>query len=80
MKIDDQFYHFDACMGDSILDEIAIKSGVKKLFKIDGINYNFLCVSTEDILITRSIEDIAVLPECTTSLSKDLLKSWPALL
>lgn len=75
VKIDDQFYHFDACLGDSILDEIAIKSGVKKLFKIDGINYNFLCVSTEDILITRSIEDIAVLPECTTSLSKDLLKS-----
>lgn len=75
VKVDNEYYHFDACFGDSILDNVAIKSGVQELFKIDGINYNFLCVSTEEILRTRTIEDITTLPDCPNSWSKTLINS-----
>ena len=75
VKVDNEYYHFDACFGDSILDNVAIKSGVLELFKIDGINYNFLCVSTDEILRTRSIEDITTLPDCPNSWSKTFVKS-----
>ena len=75
VKVDNEYYHFDACFGDSILDNVAIKSGVQKLFKIDGINHNFLCVSTDEILKTRSIEDITTLPDCPNSWSKALINS-----
>ena len=76
VKVDNEYYHFDACFGDSILDNVAIKSGVQELFKIDGINYNFLCVSTDEILRTRSIEDITTLLDCPNSWSKTLIKSF----
>lgn len=75
VKVDNEYYHFDACFGDSILDNVAIKSGVQELFKIDSINYNFLCVSTDEILRTRSIEDITTLPDCPNSWSKTLINS-----
>ena len=75
VKVDNEYYHFDACFGDSILDNVAIKSGVQELFKIDGINYNFLCVSTAEILRTRSIEYITTLPDCPNSWSKTLINS-----
>ena len=73
VKVYNEYYHFDACFGDSILDNVAIKSGVKELFKIDGANYDFLCVSTNEILRTRSIEDITTLPDCPNSWSKALI-------
>lgn len=75
VKVDNEYYHFDACFGDSILDNVAIKSGVQKLFKIDGINYKFLCVSTDEILRTRTIEDITTLPDGPNSWSKTLINS-----
>lgn len=75
VKVSNEYYHFDACFGDSILDNVAIKSGVQELFKIDGINYNFLCVSTDEILRTRTIEDISSLPDCPNSWSKTLINS-----
>ena len=75
VKVSNEYYHFDACFGDSILDNVAIKSGVQELFKIDGINYNFFCVSTDEILRTRSIEDITTLPDCPNSWHKTFVKS-----
>ena len=75
IKVGKEYYHFDACFGDSILDNVAIKSGVQELFKIDGINYKFLCVSTDEILRTRSIEDITTLPDGPNSWSKTLINS-----
>lgn len=75
VKVDNEYYHFDACFGDSILDNVAIKSGVQELLKINGINYNFLCVSTDEILRTRSIEDITTLPDSPNSWSKTLINS-----
>ena len=75
VKVDNEYFHFDACFGDRILDNVAFQSGVQELFKIDGINYNFLCVSTNEILRTRSIEDITTLPDCPNSWSKALINS-----
>ena len=75
VKVDNEYYHFDACFGDSILDNVAIKSGVQELCKIDGINYNFLCVSTDEILRTRTIEDITTLPDSPNSWYKTFVKS-----
>ena len=75
VKVDNEYYHFDACFGDSILDNVAIKSGVQELLKINGINYNFLCVSTDEILRTRTIEDITTLPDSPNSWSKTLINS-----
>lgn len=75
VTVNNQSYHFDACFGDSILDGIALKSGVKELFNVEGINYNFLCISTDEMLETRSIEEVATLPACPTSWSKNLIKS-----
>ena len=75
VKVDNEYYHFDACFGDSILDNVAIKSGVQELLKINGINYTFLCVSINEILRTRTIEDITTLPDCPNSWSKTLINS-----
>ena len=59
-----------------ILDNVAIKSGVQELLKINGINYNFLCVSTDEILRTRTIEDITTLPDCPNSWPKTSINSF----
>ncbi len=67
--VDNQWYHFDACFGDIVLDDIALKSGVEKLVNIGGINYNFLCTSTSEIWKTRSIETVELLPVCNASWS-----------
>lgn len=75
VKVDNEHYHFDACFGDSILDNVALKSSVQELFKIDDINYNFLGTSTDEMLKTRSIEDIETLPECPISWSRNLIIS-----
>ena len=75
VKVDNEYYHFDACFGDSILDSVALKSGIQELFKVNGINYNFLCASTDEMLKTRSIEDIETLPECPISWSTNLIIS-----
>ena len=72
VNIDGMHYHFDACLGDSTLDAIAQISGVQHLIKCDGINLNFLCVSTCEILKSRNIEDIDSLPYCEHSWSISL--------
>lgn len=75
VKVDNEYFHFDACFGDSIWDNVAIKSGIQELFKIYDINYNFLCASTDEILRTRSIEDIETFPECPISWSRNQIIS-----
>ena len=67
--IDDQWYHFDACFGDIVLEDVALKSGVENLVNIGGVNYNFLCASTNEVLKTRSIEAKELLPVCDMSWS-----------
>lgn len=75
VKYDNRYYHFDACFGDRILDGVALHSGVEELFTIDGVNYNFLCISTHEMLKTRLIEDVVTLPSSLTSWSKEVVRS-----
>ncbi len=74
VEVENQYYHFDVCLGDITLDEVIQRSGEKSLIKIDGVNYNFLCISTDKILKTRSIEDIETLPLCRESLSQSRIE------
>lgn len=75
VKYGNQYYHFDACFGDRILDGVALHSGIEELFIIDGVNYNFLCISTHEMLKTRIIEDVVTLPSSLTSWSKEVVRS-----
>lgn len=75
VKIDDLYYHFDACFGDSILDGVAKMAGAQELYKVGNINYNFFCISTNDISRTRSIEDKNDLPQCNHSLHHNVIES-----
>ena len=71
VKADNHYYHFDVCFGDCVLNDVARMTGVQQFHEIDGINYNFLCVSTEEILKSRSIEEADSLPECPASWSRE---------
>lgn len=71
IEIEGKYYHFDACFGDSTLDDIMRKIGVSKPFKNNGINYNFFCTSTNKISHTRSIEDKTSLPLAERSLTTE---------
>lgn len=75
VKVEGQYYHFDACLGDRTLDDVIEKAGISNLLKIENINYNFLCVSTDEISRTRIIEDKDSLPLCETTWSVNKLKT-----
>ena len=70
VKSDDRYHHFDSSLGGNTFDDIVAQAGIDGLLKIEGVNYAFLCKSTEDILKTRSIEEIESLPQCQ--------ESWPS--
>lgn len=74
IQIEGQYYHFDVCLGDSVLDNVIKMAGVQVFHKIEGINYNFFCVSTDEILKTRSIENEESLPQCKSSLPQRLVE------
>lgn len=74
VKADNVYYHFDACFSDCVLNDVARNAGVKQFLEIDGINYNFLCISTEEVLKTRNIEEDFAVPECPNSWSKEIIE------
>ena len=69
IKVNQQYYHLDICLGDSELENTLRKAGATAILKIGSNNYNCFCVSTQEILKTRSIEDIETLPACPSSLN-----------
>lgn len=79
VRLEGEYYHFDACLADSSLESVVRNAGLQDLYQVDGINYNFLCVSTPEILLTRTIEDPEALPECPESLDKDSIRQLAAL-
>lgn len=62
--IDNQYYHVDATWGDASYlvdqEEEAQKEGV------GGINYDYLCITTEEIERTHVIDSLVPLPPCTS--------------
>lgn len=73
VRLEGEYYHFDACLADSSLESIVRNAGLQDLYQVDGINYNFLCVSTPEILLTRTIEDMDTLPESHQSLPREVV-------
>ena len=65
VKVNNQYYYLDATWGDaSYLFQLQEE---QKIENIPAINYDYLCVTTEEILRTHSLENPVVLPECESS-------------
>lgn len=69
--IQGRYYHLDICLGDLSLEDVIKKAGATSLRCYGGYNYNCFCVSTGEILKTRTIEDVESLPLCDSTLPTD---------
>ena len=69
--IQGRYYHLDICLGDLSLEDVIKEAGATSLRRYGDYNYNCFCVSTEEILKTRSIEDVESLPLCDSTLPTD---------
>ena len=65
------YYHLDICLGDLTLEKVLMKAGSTTVNHYGDYNYNCFCVSTEEILKTRSVEDVETLPPCDSNLHSD---------
>ena len=72
--IQGRYYHLDICLGDLSLEDVMKKAGTATIRRYGDNNYNCFCVSTEEILKTRSIEDVESLPLCDSTLPTDEVK------
>jgi hypothetical protein len=70
VNIEGIFYHIDASFGDQSSNRLLSKSGIKDIWEINGINYNFFCVSTETIMKSRTIEDLGKTPSSNADFSR----------
>lgn len=66
--VEGSHYQVDICLGDLSLEDILLRSGATTVKHYGDYNYNCFCVSTDEILKTRSIEDIDTLPLCDKNL------------
>ena len=71
VKINNTYYHVDVCLGDALLNSIIFKTGIHDIWELGGINYNFFCVSTDEIIKSRTIEDMGDLPLSVNSLKRE---------
>ena len=63
VKIDGEYYYMDATWGDaSYLMEEDDASNIKS--SLPDINYDYLCVTTEQIMRTHSIQSEVPMPDC----------------
>lgn len=64
VKVNNQYYHLDATWGDaSYLMQQQEDAGIKNT---PAINYDYLCVTTEEILRTHSLGELIPLPQCNS--------------
>lgn len=61
VQVDGSFYYVDTTWGDASY-QMEDGSGESTL---PEINYDYLCVTTEDLLRTHSIDSVVTMPECT---------------
>lgn len=71
VNIEGRYYHLDICLGDLSLEDVLKKAGTTSIRRYGDYNYNCFCVSTDEILKTRSIEDVETLPLCDSTLPTD---------
>lgn len=77
--VESQYYHLDVCLGDLNLEDVLKKAGTTTLRRYGDYNYNCFCVSTDEILKTRSIEDVETLPLCDNNLYTDEIERLSAI-
>lgn len=68
VNIEGHYYHLDVCLGDLVLEDVLKRAELTAIQRYDTYNYNCFCVSTNEILKTRSIEDVETLPLCDSNL------------
>lgn len=68
VDIDGHYYHLDVCLGDLTLEDVLNGAGITAMQRYGDYNYNCFCVSTDEILKTRSIEDVETLPLCDSNI------------
>ena len=59
VNIEGRYYHLDICLGDLSLEFVMKQAGASYIRHYGDYSYNCFCVSTDEILKTRSIEDLA---------------------
>lgn len=63
VQVDGQYYYVDTTWGDASY-QIDLKDEIDDVPTLD-INYDYLCVTTEQISKTHSINNVVGLPQCT---------------
>lgn len=63
VRIDGQYYYVDTTWGDASYQAVGAAADYPAE-KIPTINYDYLCVSTEQISLTHTLDNVVELPEC----------------
>lgn len=62
VKVNNQYYYLDATWGDA--SYLVQLQEDREIQNTPSINYDYLCVTTEEILRTHSLGDLMPLPQC----------------
>ena len=65
VRIDGEYYYVDTTWGDASYQAVGASTGHPGE-KIPTINYDYLCVSTEQMNLTHTLDNVVELPECTS--------------
>lgn len=65
VRINDKYYYVDTTWGDASYQAVGGTTGYPGE-KIPTINYDYLCVSTEQMNFTHTLDNVVDLPECNS--------------
>ena len=65
VRINDKYYYVDTTWGDASYQAVGGTSGYPGE-KIPTINYDYLCVSTDQMNFTHTLDNVVDLPECNS--------------
>ena len=64
VRLDGEYYYMDTTWGDASYQVVDAEDSISAEF-LPAINYDYLCVTTEQLLQTHIIENVVPLPSCT---------------
>lgn len=65
VQVDGEWYYLDATWGDASY-QLMEETGTADTAALPSVNYDYLCVTTKQLLKTHRIEGVVSLPECTS--------------